>query len=163
MREVMSVILRIPPEDPSSLRASFLLRLTGEALSSIPGYPAEPDDIPQIMDWLDDLDQAWLCVLRSQVWEPPEQGGSEIPADREPSTGASSMSQTDRTRLRSLLVAGKAELEDWWAEMAGDEASIEERFGRLQVQERPEIFFETLPELAELEGTGMLQDDDIDH
>ena len=154
----MSLILQIPPVEPSaSLRTAFLLRLTGDALSSISGYPADLGILPELIDWLDDLDQAWICVLRSQVWVPPTKGGADLTLDTESDTGVSAgspMSQTERTRLRSLLVAGEATLEVWLAGVDTEEVDLETTFERLGVQDKLDnIFSRTLQEVGGLGGT----------
>ena len=67
------LILQIPPVDPSSpLRTTLLLRLTSDVLCSVPGYgPAlEPTALPLLLNWLTDLNAAWLAVLRAQAWDP---------------------------------------------------------------------------------------------
>jgi hypothetical protein len=111
-----------------------------------------------LLAFLDDLDKAWLAVLRNQVWNSEEsvgKDGDELEPGPSPSTismevdqdliantsmdvdsnsnqknpgpcgvqskSASdsqlslppSISQTDRTRLRSLLITGTQKLEDW--------------------------------------------------
>ncbi|KAH0830162.1 hypothetical protein J3R83DRAFT_1511 [Lanmaoa asiatica] len=119
MQHLLAFILQIPPIDPStSLRTAFLLRLTNDVMNSVPGYPPEMDDLQQLLDFLDDLDEAWLAVLNSQVWDPSSGAGVDliIPvAMIEPDRPIRStpISQTERTRLRSLLVTGTAGLEEW--------------------------------------------------
>ncbi|KAJ2913076.1 hypothetical protein MD484_g7343, partial [Candolleomyces efflorescens] len=160
MRHLLALILQIPPVDPStSLRIFYLLRFTGDALSSIPGYrltksisdPLEPvestemfektaqnsqrirDTLRDILDFLDDLDQAWLAVLEGQVWDPETAEGVSLQVGLQRITESSSPdgkldgpagnmdvdyktsppSQTDVTRLRSLLMTGESGLEEW--------------------------------------------------
>ncbi|KAG5642812.1 hypothetical protein DXG03_002096 [Asterophora parasitica] len=116
-RQILSLVLQIPPIDPStSLRTAFLLRLTSDALSSIVGYQADPETLPEALDWLDDLDQAWLAVLQAQVWDPETGAGVDLhidAADASKGMKSSPLSQTERTRLRSLLVGSSASLEEW--------------------------------------------------
>ncbi|THV06901.1 hypothetical protein K435DRAFT_772907 [Dendrothele bispora CBS 962.96] len=111
------MILRIPPVDPSTtLRTQLLLRFTNDVLSSMPGYPASPENLPLALDWLDDLDQAWVSVLQTQIWDPQQGVGVDLVIDAEDaakglkSTGPS---QTERTRLKSLLIGGVATLDEW--------------------------------------------------
>ncbi|KAH8100304.1 hypothetical protein BXZ70DRAFT_938953 [Cristinia sonorae] len=139
---LLSLILQIPPIDPSaSLRTTFLLRLTGDVMDAIPGYkPGALSDanhgvLQDLLRWLEDLDNAWLTVLRSQVWDVDRREGVdlvlEVQADAdadEGSTGELSVNgkrlkstpptQTERTRLRSLLIGGTAKMEEWMAELS---------------------------------------------
>ncbi|KAG9318064.1 hypothetical protein JVU11DRAFT_128 [Chiua virens] len=123
MQRLLAFILQIPPIDPStSLRIAFLLRLTNDVMNSVPGYPPEMDDMQQLLDFLDDLDEAWLAVLNSQVWDPSSDTGADlvIPVDMiEPNRPIHSTpaSQTERTRLHSLLVMGTAGLEEWLSQL----------------------------------------------
>ncbi|KAF5319017.1 hypothetical protein D9611_012656 [Ephemerocybe angulata] len=165
-RHLMALILQIPPIDPStSLRTFYLLRLTGDVLSDIPKYglfkptstsdtlDSDPPPLPEaridlyqvrgvlrdLLDFLDDLDQAWLAVLQGLAWVPESAEGSgfvdlhhvtaEPPSknDSEPEGRASNghdehesegrkttlPSQTDITRLKSLLLGGESAVEDW--------------------------------------------------
>lgn len=95
-------------------------------------------------DFLDDLDQAWVAVLKGQVWDPRTAEGVDlhIPVeDVEPSDASntnpavlprpfksSPPSQTDLTRLRSLLLGGESALEDWMGNQRehGDESAPDE-------------------------------------
>lgn len=75
------------------------------------------------MEWLDDLDQAWVAVLQAQIWNPgPSSGpgrGEDLVVDVEDviagggSIKSTPMSITDRTRLKSLLLGGVTTLEEW--------------------------------------------------
>ncbi|KAF9442551.1 hypothetical protein P691DRAFT_810467 [Macrolepiota fuliginosa MF-IS2] len=163
-RRLLAFILQIPPIDPSTeLRIQYMLRLTGDVLSAIPGYglPSrtstaiseqhtseekiqnvengeddEPRDytsaLRELLDWLDDLDQAWLAVLQSQVWDPEFGEGVDLVLDIWSDTSDDSnqqfngterqnrvlpkstlISQTDATRLRSILIMTMADLEEW--------------------------------------------------
>ncbi|KAF7324462.1 hypothetical protein MSAN_01250500 [Mycena sanguinolenta] len=115
---ILAMVLQIPPVDPStSLRTAYLLRLTNDVLASVPGYSADSSNIENLLDWLDDLDQAWLMVLQAQVWD-PENGPADLVIDAEAAatgTKSSPVTQTERTRLRSLLIGGSATLEEWLA------------------------------------------------
>lgn len=159
-RKILSLILQIPPVDPStSLRTAYLLHLTNDVLNSIPGYTAHTEDIPELLDWLDDLDQAWLSVLQSQVWDPEQGTGVDLVLtsdDVAKGLKSSPVNQTEQTRLRSLLVGGAANIEQWLAvlgkQLDGDAdvgADVESILERLGVQEGfDELFSRTLQELG---------------
>lgn len=86
-----------------------------------------------LLDFLDDLDQAWLAVLQGQVWDPttaegvslqvglqritessaPHENDEERPINMEVEFKTTTPSQTDVTRLRSLLITGESALEEW--------------------------------------------------
>ena len=180
----MKIILQIPPVDPStSLRTAYLLRLTGDVLNSITGYrltsesrptngqadspiasTATLDSIPlplarsalyNLLDFLDDLDQAWVAVLQGQVWDPSSGAGVDLVVPIDSSSGlnvkSTPPSQTDVTRLRSLLIGGQSALEEWLGEErltqggegAEDDLSATlERMGLLD--EFDELFSKTL-------------------
>ena len=82
-------------------------------LSSVPGYgPAlEPTALPLLLSWLTDLDAAWLAVLRAQAWDPSL--SRTVDALLPEGKLASRPSQTERTRLRSMLIGGTDALEEW--------------------------------------------------
>lgn len=149
----MSLILQIPPIDPStSLRTAFLLRLTNDVLSSIPGYPASPEVLLEVIDWLDDLDQAWLAVLQSQVWDPQAGAGADLLIEAACGMKSSPVTQTETTRLRSLLVGGTASLEEW-LEGCSPEKDVEGMLERLGLQsEFDGLFSRTLDYLILIGG-----------
>jgi len=106
------MILLIPPVDPSApLRSALLLRLTGDVLNSIPGYTPDEKSLPILLDWLQDLDGGWLAVLRSQGWDPVARSG--IMVQLPDGAHAGPLSQTELTRLKSVLVAATEMLEEW--------------------------------------------------
>lgn len=150
MQHLLAFILHIPPIDPStSLRTVFLLRLTNDVMNAVPGYPPEMDDLQQLLDFLDDLDEAWLAVLNAQVWDPSSGTGVDlvVPVDMiEPNRPIRStpVSQTERTRLYSLLVTGTAGLEEWLTTrpLALESAGLMQAFN--------DLFSNTL---AEISGT----------
>jgi hypothetical protein len=132
--------------------------------------------VPILLDWLDDLDQAWLSVLQAQVWD-PEDGPADLVIDAEAAAAgikSSAVTQTERTRLRSLLIGGSATLEEWLSgdaaptrqntiieedEEADEEAGggsikdVEGMLERLGVQDGfDELFWRTLQELGGLGG-----------
>lgn len=132
MQKLLAFILQIPPVDPSThLRTAFLLRLTGDVMISVPGYPPEMNELQLLLDFLDDLDQAWLAVLRSQIWDPSAGEGVDliVPVNQfepgEPPIKSSPVSQTERTRLRSVLITGTAGLEEWLTGLKTDEGDYE--------------------------------------
>lgn len=129
VRAVLALILQIPPIDPStSLRISYLLCLTADVLDAIPGYTFSSSGLPlhaflqDVLDFLDDLDQSWMAVLQNQIWNPNRAEGVDLvitldpnpasPADMQPYK-SSPPSQTDVTRLRSMLFSGQSALEEW--------------------------------------------------
>ena len=105
----------------TGLRIAYLLHLTGDVLSSIPGYTLGTDNnviqqtLQDLIDFLDDLDQAWLSVLQGQIWDPEKGEGVDliVPVEEATTLKSSPPSQTDLTRLRSLLFAGQSALEEW--------------------------------------------------
>ena len=78
-----------------------------------------------LIDFLDDIDQAWVAVLQGQIWDPELAEGVDLilptPTDSSSVTTGSSVktykstppSQTDIARLRSLLFSGESALEEW--------------------------------------------------
>ncbi|KAF8162760.1 hypothetical protein B0H34DRAFT_692842 [Crassisporium funariophilum] len=126
-RRLLALIIQIPPIDPStSLRIAYLLRLTGDILGAIPGYKLAASEsgtqntLLELLDFLDDLDQAWLAVLQGQVWDPASAEGVDLVVPIDDAALASPAivkstppSQTEVTRLRSLLFSGESTLEEW--------------------------------------------------
>ncbi|KAF9018419.1 hypothetical protein BDZ89DRAFT_1140024 [Hymenopellis radicata] len=79
---LLGLILQIPPVDPStSLRTSYLLHLTNDVFGSATGYAPTAQNVVDLVDWLDDLDQAWLAVLHAQVWDPRKGAGMDLVVD----------------------------------------------------------------------------------
>jgi hypothetical protein len=78
-----------------------------------------------LIDFLDDIDQAWVAVLQGQIWDPELAEGIDLilptPTDSSSVANGSSVktykstppSQTDIARLRSLLFSGESALEEW--------------------------------------------------
>jgi hypothetical protein len=64
---------------------------------------------------MDDLDQSWMAVLQNQIWDPDRAEGVDLvlPTDIHSQYRSSPPSQTDVTRLRSLLFSGQSTLEEW--------------------------------------------------
>ena len=69
------------------------------------------ETLPLLLAYLTDLDRGWLAVLRAQAWD----ADASMAVDAELPDGASvsKMSQTERTRLRSLLLGGTDAIEEW--------------------------------------------------
>ena len=142
-RKLLVMILQIPPLDPSTgLRIAYLLRLTGDVLCSIPGYsigsstssPTSQENLQELVDFLDDLDQSWIAVLQGQIWDPELAEGVDLilpiedvarPLDSIPSLKSTPPSQTDITRLRSLLFSGEASLEEWLTNQGAQPADVD--------------------------------------
>ncbi|KAF8350676.1 hypothetical protein F5887DRAFT_940413 [Amanita rubescens] len=156
--KILVLILQIPPIDPStSLRTAFLLRLTNEVLNSIAGYAPTTSALADAVSWLDDLDQAWLVVLQSQVWDADNGEGVDLLIEADDAAAgvkSTPMNQTEITRLRSLLVSAMAELEEWLDGGRGDERDdVESRLKRLGLQDKfDELFSGSLDFLGGVGG-----------
>lgn len=150
IRPLFTLVLLIPPASSAvHLRASLLLRLTGEFLDCIPGY--DPDDFNTLLDFFGEIDRGWLAVLRSQVWDAAASRGVDTTSDQEP------ISQTERTRLRSVLLCGTDKLEEWLEGMislAGEPDSEAEARELEHLRQRfDDLFDGTLAEMGELVGS----------
>ncbi|KAH7093952.1 hypothetical protein BKA62DRAFT_745254 [Auriculariales sp. MPI-PUGE-AT-0066] len=110
---LMSLILLIPPIDPSTaLRAELLLRYTGEVLDAIPCYPATRAVLPRLSSWLDELDKAGRDVSRAlpnMVFSPTIE---DVPPGT-PIYSSTPVSITESTRLLSLLDSACDRIEEW--------------------------------------------------
>jgi hypothetical protein len=147
----------------------MMLQLTGETLDSVVGYapdapPPETDPISPnsqastsretgpspsnqriLLSFLNDLDKAWLAILRNQSWDADKSTGKDLdihnkqtststameiddPTSEPPSHRAPtfSISQTDRARLRSLLISGTEKLEEWLPNISGLDGDLRE-------------------------------------
>lgn len=153
VRPVLSVILQVPPVDPSaSLRVAFLLRITGDMSTAIPAYPLvgpppasnpQPSDPPalevtliELIDCISQLDKGWAAVLASQAWDTAAGEGRGAYA----ATGGPS--ETDKARLRSILLLGREAIIDWLAlGQVQLEQEIQEEFSC--------VFWRTLRNLGE--------------
>ncbi|KAL1715739.1 hypothetical protein EV715DRAFT_275566 [Schizophyllum commune] len=157
--QILALILQIPPIQPSaSLRTAYLLHLTNDALSAVPGYPANLDSLPDLLTWLNELDRAWQVVLAGQIWHPQERVGVDPPEGSAVQT-RNLITQTDRTRLKSMLISGSAVIEDWVGEIVAqddvDAEDIESMLQRLGIAEGSvRIFPGTLDELERMSGLG---------
>ncbi|KIY46053.1 hypothetical protein FISHEDRAFT_47809 [Fistulina hepatica ATCC 64428] len=145
-RELLHLILKIPPAQPSaSLRIAYFLQLIGDVLESLVGYPVHASDIQRVLDWLVELDEASVVILRGQPWDPPTREGiSDSPPPQYAVT-----SQTDRTRLCSIIISGSASIGDWieQADVNDDTQSFFDDLPSIQ-----KLFPKTLDELSGLEG-----------
>jgi hypothetical protein len=151
MRDLLTLTLQVPPAAPSGiLRISLLLRLTGTVIEDIPGYPPDGTDLPPILEWLDMLDRGWLSVLCKQAWGPVRGESEELPQHLLEMTPAPT--QTDCTRVHSLLITGTSALEDWMENKSEDDddnlVHDMRRLGHQGVFD--EVFSRTLTKLREL-------------
>jgi len=119
-RSLLSLTLQVPPVPPSGmLRISLLLRLTGTVLEDIPGYSPDGTDLIPLLEWLDILDRGWLSVLCRRVWDPVRAEGVELPEVLREDVPFPT--QTDCTRVHSLLIGGISTLENWLERKNEDE------------------------------------------
>ncbi|KAI6124041.1 hypothetical protein EDD16DRAFT_1691359 [Pisolithus croceorrhizus] len=150
MQNLLAFILRIPPVDPlTPLRTTFLLRLTGDVMNSVMGYPPDMTDLRQLLDFMGNLDQAWVAVLRSHIWDPDKGEGVDL-MQSGTTIQSTPVSQTERTRLRSFLLTGIAGLEEWLAGSTPDGADYAlelERHGLFQGFN--DLFADTLAEVGD--------------
>ena len=128
-------------------------------MSSIPGYPPNLDILADLLEFLDDLDQAWVAVLDSQIWDPNSRTAVDLILSAEDFTAnnasihSTPMNQTERTRLRSLLITGTAQLEEWLAGADKDGLEGEGILERAGLQQGFDDLFErTLGEMGALAG-----------
>lgn len=153
--ELLSMILQIPPVDPSSsLRTTFLLRLSGDLLGAIPGYEPDTEVLSELLNCLDELDRGWLAVLRSQAWDAAAHAGVDLPVDSAlPGRGPN---PTERTRLRSLIIGGVDRLEEWLERLDTGGEDFTVALERLGVQRGfDDLFARTLAEMGSLAGTAV--------
>ncbi|EPQ50734.1 hypothetical protein GLOTRDRAFT_50251 [Gloeophyllum trabeum ATCC 11539] len=147
----LSLILQIPPVGRSaSLRTTFLLRLTGDVMTSITGYKPDLESLPALLAWMNDLDAGWLTVLRGQAWDPASRRAVNVASAE---SARPSMNQTERTRLRSLLITGTERMEEWLEDLnteGEDYTTALERMGLQQGFE--DLFLGTLNEMGGLKG-----------
>lgn len=148
LRSLLLLIIQIPPVPPSaSLRVNFLLRLTNDFLTSVTGYPVPHDEhLTELLDWLDDLDEAWVVIIQCQIWDPESGHGLDLILPSNVSMPSSPLTQTDRTRLRSLLIGGTASIEEWLTSIPED-ANHGDR-----AQQLDDLFVTTLEEIGGFSG-----------
>ena len=182
-RHLLLLVIQIPPIDPSTgLRIAYLLRFTGDVLFAIPGYQLETsttttgiqETLRDVLEFLGDLDRAWLAVLQSQVWDPSTDQAVDlvVTLNDDPQTlnppsnipSASSIkstppSQTEVTRLKSLLFTGESSLEEWLTteKARADDADNDDVSGMLErmglLDEFDSLFVRTLDFLGGFTGT----------
>jgi hypothetical protein len=129
-------------------------------MSSISGYPADLATLPDLLEFLDDLDQAWVTVLDSQIWDPNSKAAVDLIVTAGNLTDSNSnrihstpMNQTERTRLRSLLVTGTAQLEEWLTGITNEGEEYQGALERAGLQQKFEdLFMRTLAEMGRLAG-----------
>ncbi len=151
MRSLFSLTLQVPPVPPSGmLRISLLLRLTGTAMEQIPGYSPDTTDLIPLLGWLDMLDRGWLSVFCREAWNPVRGEGVGLPEELLEKTPLPT--QTDCTRVHSLLITGISALETWMEGKNDDEEdSLVHDMRRLGHQTTfDELFHRTLTKLHEI-------------
>ncbi|KAI9452667.1 hypothetical protein F5148DRAFT_1003185 [Russula earlei] len=155
-RPLLTVTLQVPPIAQSGmLRTSLLLRLTGTVMEDVFGYSPHDTDLTLLLEWLDILDRGWLTVLSRSVWDPARGEGLEVPEkslDKCPPP-----TQTDNTRIHSLLITGISALDNWMKENGVDEDKIRDMRDLGYQIHLDELFHRTLTRLHELQ-----QDNDDD-
>ena len=181
-RHLLLLVIQIPPIDPSTgLRIAYLLRFTGDVLFAIPGYQLETstttsiqETLRDVLEFLGDLDRAWLAVLQSQVWDPSTDQAVDLvvalhdnPPTMNPSFDrpsplsikSTSPNQTEITRLQSLLFTGESSLEEWLTneKTRADDAGNDDLSGMLDrmglLDEFDSLFVMTLDFLGGFTGT----------
>ncbi|KAF8759068.1 SIKE family [Rhizoctonia solani] len=130
---LVNMILLIPPSE--GVRTSWLLRVTGDIFENVPAYQldtvletvveeqGEQEQVPILSDkGLERSTRSLNCsketwdIRATAFWiQQPDTSelGTEAP------TSNSVFSTTDRIRLRSLIISGKHEFDDWLAEHGG--------------------------------------------
>lgn len=118
-------------------------------MTSIPGYPPTLETLPELLDWMGDLDRGWLAVLRSQLWDPETQSGISISLSG--NDRSSPASQTERARLRSLIISGTEMLAEWLETLDKDRETTEDEQSDVETR-LDELFTGTLQEMGVLQG-----------
>ena len=130
-----------------------MLRLTGTVMDDIVGYSPDVTDLAPLLQWLEMLDRGWLSVLCRHAWDPVRGEGVELPEDLLEKTTL--LTQTDCTRLHSLLVTGISALENWMEgknEDEDEEDNLVRDMRRLGYQSTfDDLFHRSLTKLHELE------------
>lgn len=122
-------------------------------MTAIVGYKPQVEDLDGLLEWLRVLDVGWEGVLRGVPWEAAiltESGSSGIRSggagggDREGRGGDGSgeqtrldeeseklkaLTQTEKTRLKSLLITGAARIDEWLEGLQPEEDSRIEELG----------------------------------
>ncbi|TFK45528.1 hypothetical protein OE88DRAFT_1669119 [Heliocybe sulcata] len=118
-------------------------------MTSITGYKPDLQTLPKLLSWMNDLDLGWLAVLRGQAWDPAAHTALDVTA----STVPAPMSQTERTRLRSLLVTGTERMEEWMEELDTQGEDYTTALERLGLQQGfDDLFVNTFSEIGGLSG-----------
>jgi hypothetical protein len=150
---LFSVIMQIPPVNPSTdLRITLLLRLTGDVLGSIPGYSADSPTLEALVAWIRDLDAGWVATLKGQGWDVSSSEAHDVLLPQ--GKWSRPMSTTERARLRSLIIGGTNNLEEWLANSAKAEESLEGALVRMGLERFvfEDLFVNTLAEMGALGG-----------
>ncbi|OBZ75959.1 hypothetical protein A0H81_04932 [Grifola frondosa] len=109
-----------------------------------------------LLAWLNDLDRGWLAVLRSQAWDPGAGVGADLVLHPDVSLRSTPASQTERTRLRSLLISGTSRLEEWLEALDSTNEDYLLTLERLGLQQAfDELFSGTLTEMGSLASTNV--------
>ena len=126
------------------LRAELLLRFTGEVLDAIPQYPPSLEVLPRLRSFIDELDKGWVAVLDAKLWDTETSRGRDVQRalpnmifsptveDIPPGTpiySATPVSQTESTRLNSLLDSACDRIEDW-LDLIGENSQFRAAFFR---------------------------------
>lgn len=122
-------------------------------MTAIVGYKPRVEDLDGVLEWLEVLDVGWEGVLRGVPWEAAiltESGSSVIRSggagggDREGRGGGGgggqtrldgegekmeALTQTEKTRLKSLLITGAARIDEWLEGLQPEEDSRIEELG----------------------------------
>lgn len=130
LRTLLRLILQIPPRDPwASLRVDYFLTLTGSIstyITALPLFPrhggeerlqAAETTLRDLLSFLEEVEDGWLAVLRGDAWvvDSDQEGrGHAVKVRYTPLVG-----QTERTRLRSIVMASREKMLAW-ARMYGD-------------------------------------------
>jgi len=120
-------------------------------LDDIVGYSPDVADLIPLLQWLDMLDRGWLSVLCGHAWDPIRGEGVELSEELLRTTPPPT--QTDCTRVHSLLVTGISALENWIeGEDEDEEDNLVHDMRQLGYQSTfDELFHRTLTKLHELE------------
>jgi len=175
VQRLLEFTLQMPPTGSWAwMRTDFLLRIMGDALKSVPKYPCPPlsmssdvngenGALTKLLAFLDTLDRGWLAVLRGQTWDVERgEGVDTMDVDGGTGTGAAGkMSQTERTRLRSMLFSDTTPLEAWlMGESENGSSEGDDSGARAIALERlglNDLFSRTLGELEVLSGVVVSQ------
>lgn len=127
-------------------------------MTAIVGYKPRVEDLDGLLEWLRVLDVGWEGVLRGVPWEAAiltESGSSGIraggavgddavgrgcggeeqkgPENEDESGMTKVLTQTEKTRLKSLLITGAARIDEWLEGLKPNDDSRIEELGNLEV------------------------------